>query len=53
MLKSLDSGFHRCDNSWAFSTFDGAVLSEGAPFSWDLRAMPMLLVKKAGEEEQS
>jgi hypothetical protein len=25
-LKSLDAGFHRCDDSWAFSTFyDGVV----------------------------
>jgi len=27
-LKSLDSGFHRNDDSWAFSTFDEVVKAE-------------------------
>ena len=28
-LKSLDSGFHRNDDSWAFSTFDESIKKDG------------------------
>jgi hypothetical protein len=33
MLKSLDSGFHRNDDSWAFLTFDESIKIELAYYT--------------------